>query len=112
MSSVGAGNEPVRAEQHGESGRSANVYPLAVIELGTSAIRMAIGQTDGVNGVQVLEQLIRGGNAGKRHIYESRDSQKNGSGVYSGSEKLSPQAKRVSVYRHRKHSGCGNQCCA
>ena len=65
MSSVGAGNEPVRAEQHGESGRSANVYPLAVIELGTSAIRMAIGQTDGVNGVQVLEQLIRGVTLGK-----------------------------------------------
>lgn len=38
---------------------------MAVIELGTSAIRMAIGQTDGVSGVQMLEQLVRGVSLGK-----------------------------------------------
>lgn len=41
------------------------VYPLAVIELGTSAIRMAIGQTDGTGGVRILEQLVRGVSLGK-----------------------------------------------
>ena len=40
-------------------------YPIAVIELGTTAIRMAIGQTDGVTGVQILEQLVRGVSLGK-----------------------------------------------
>ncbi|MCP4175745.1 MAG: exopolyphosphatase [Fuerstiella sp.] len=41
------------------------VFPMAVIELGTSAIRMAIGETDGVSGVRMLEQLVRGVSLGK-----------------------------------------------
>ena len=41
------------------------VYPMAVIELGTSAIRMAIGETDGVSRVRMLEQLVRGVSLGK-----------------------------------------------
>jgi len=40
-------------------------YPVAVIELGTSAIRMVIGQTDGVSGIKRLEQLLRGVSLGK-----------------------------------------------
>lgn len=40
-------------------------FPLAVIELGTSAIRMAIGVTDGTNGVQSIEQLVQGISLGK-----------------------------------------------
>ncbi|MEQ9408525.1 MAG: exopolyphosphatase [Fuerstiella sp.] len=49
-----------------ESRRSVGtVYPMAVIELGTSAIRMAIGETDGVSGVRILEQLVRGVSLGK-----------------------------------------------
>jgi len=42
-----------------------STYPVAVIELGTSAIRMAIGQTDGATGVKTLEQLVRGVSLGK-----------------------------------------------
>jgi exopolyphosphatase/guanosine-5'-triphosphate,3'-diphosphate pyrophosphatase len=42
-----------------------SAYPLAVIELGTSAIRMAIGVTDGVNGVQNVEELVQGVSLGK-----------------------------------------------
>ncbi len=45
--------------------RAAATYPIAVIELGTSAIRMAIGQTDGVSGITSLEQLVRGVSLGK-----------------------------------------------
>lgn len=41
------------------------VFPMAVIELGTSAIRMAIGETDGVSDVRMLEQLVRGVSLGK-----------------------------------------------
>ncbi|MEZ6062021.1 MAG: exopolyphosphatase [Planctomycetaceae bacterium] len=48
-----------------EPPRPASTYPIAVIELGTSAIRMAIGQTDGVSGVKSLEQLVRGVSLGK-----------------------------------------------
>ncbi len=43
----------------------AGVFPMAVIELGTSAIRMAIGETDGVSGVRILEELVRGVSLGK-----------------------------------------------
>ncbi|MCH2211772.1 MAG: exopolyphosphatase [Fuerstiella sp.] len=42
-----------------------SAFPLAVIELGTSAIRMAIGMTDGTNGVQSIEQLVQGISLGK-----------------------------------------------
>ncbi len=45
--------------------RSINVFPLAVIELGTSAIRMAVGESDGSSNVRVLEQLVRGLSLGK-----------------------------------------------
>ena len=45
--------------------RPQSVYPMAVIELGTSAIRMAIGETDGVSKVRMLEQLVRGVAIGK-----------------------------------------------
>lgn len=41
------------------------VYPMAVIEIGTSAIRMAIGETDGSSRVRMLEQLVRGVSLGK-----------------------------------------------
>lgn len=44
---------------------SMSTYPMAVIELGTSAIRMAIGETDGVTGIRMLEQLVRGVSLGK-----------------------------------------------
>lgn len=44
---------------------ASHVYPMAVIELGTSAIRMAIGETDGISKVRMLEQLVRGVSIGK-----------------------------------------------
>lgn len=66
-----AGNEssrpenPVRVEPVTEPVRGTQVFPLAVIELGTSAIRMAIGESDGSPSVRVLEQLVRGVSLGK-----------------------------------------------
>ena len=45
--------------------RAVNAFPLAVIELGTSAIRMAVGESDGSSRVRVLEQLVRGVSLGK-----------------------------------------------
>jgi len=66
-----AGNEttrnetPVRQEPVAEAARGANAFPLAVIELGTSAIRMAIGESDGSTFVRVIEQLVRGVSLGK-----------------------------------------------
>lgn len=66
-----AGNETTRSdatprsEPAADAVRSRNAYPLAVIELGTSAIRMAIGETDGSTFVRVLEQLVRGVSLGK-----------------------------------------------
>lgn len=68
---MSAGNElsrpenPVRVEPVTEPVRSTLVFPLAVIELGTSAIRMAIGESDGSLSVRVLEQLVRGVSLGK-----------------------------------------------
>ncbi|MBL8811685.1 MAG: exopolyphosphatase [Planctomycetaceae bacterium] len=68
---MSAGNEvsrpenPVRVEPVTEPVRSTQVFPLAVIELGTSAIRMAIGESDGSPSVRVLEQLVRGVSLGK-----------------------------------------------
>ena len=68
---MSAGNEvsrpenPVRVEPVTEPVRSTQVFPLAVIELGTSAIRMAIGESDGSLSVRVLEQLVRGVSLGK-----------------------------------------------
>ena len=60
---------PVRADAApdaaSESVRGANAFPLAVIELGTSAIRMAVGESDGSSRVRVLEQLVRGLSLGK-----------------------------------------------
>ena len=47
-------------EAASEPVRGANAFPLAVIELGTSAIRMAVGESDGSSRVRVLEQLVRG----------------------------------------------------
>ncbi len=66
-----AGNEstrneiPVRQEPAADPARAINAFPLAVIELGTSAIRMAIGESDGGTSVRVLEQLVRGVSLGK-----------------------------------------------
>lgn len=54
-----------RAEGAAESVRVRNAFPLAVIELGTSAIRMAIGESDGSSYLRVLEQLVRGVSLGK-----------------------------------------------
>jgi exopolyphosphatase/guanosine-5'-triphosphate,3'-diphosphate pyrophosphatase len=48
-----------------EPARGVNAFPLAVIELGTSAIRMAVGESDGSSRVRVLEQLVRGLSLGK-----------------------------------------------
>lgn len=65
------GQENIRSDtlSRGESGAEATrlkrVFPLAVIELGTSAIRMAIGESDGSPDVRVLEQLVRGVSLGK-----------------------------------------------
>lgn len=57
---------PSIQETGSEVRRSAGtVYPMAVVELGTSAIRMAIGETDGVSGIRILEQLVRGVSLGK-----------------------------------------------
>jgi exopolyphosphatase / guanosine-5'-triphosphate,3'-diphosphate pyrophosphatase len=64
-SSVNAGSDSGRNEQFSDASRGMNTFPLAVIELGTSAIRMAIGETDGASGVRVLEQLVRGVSLGK-----------------------------------------------
>ena len=55
----------VRQEPGGEVPRAKNAFPLAVIELGTSAIRMAVGESDGTANVRVLEQLVRGVSLGK-----------------------------------------------
>lgn len=66
---MSTGNEKTRTELVGQelttAARTRNVFPLAVIELGTSAIRMAIGESDGTTHVQVLEQLVRGVSLGK-----------------------------------------------
>lgn len=55
----------VGPEAASEPVRGANAFPLAVIELGTSAIRMAVGESDGSSRVRVLEQLVRGLSLGK-----------------------------------------------
>lgn len=65
MSSIDAGSEVNQTDLPADSVRAQNAYPLAVIELGTSAIRMAIGETDGNSGVRVIEQLVRGVSLGK-----------------------------------------------
>ena len=56
---------PIRQDATTEPSRSVNTFPLAVIELGTSAIRMAVGESDGTANVRVLEQLVRGVSLGK-----------------------------------------------
>lgn len=56
---------PGRTESGADGVRLKRVFPLAVIELGTSAIRMAIGESDGGPDVRVLEQLVRGVSLGK-----------------------------------------------
>lgn len=56
---------PIRQETTPEQLRSVNTFPLAVIEIGTSAIRMAVGESDGSSNVRVLEQLVRGVSLGK-----------------------------------------------
>ena len=67
---MSAGNElnrtdAGRGDADKEASRSRRFFPLAVVELGTSAIRMAIGETDGAGTVRVLEQLVRGVSLGK-----------------------------------------------
>ncbi len=57
--------QTLRTEPATEAVRSGNAFPLAVIELGTSAIRMAIGECDGGTTVRVIEQLVRGVSLGK-----------------------------------------------
>jgi exopolyphosphatase/guanosine-5'-triphosphate,3'-diphosphate pyrophosphatase len=54
-----------RADAASEAARGPRAFPLAVIELGTSAIRMAIGECGGGSTVRVLEQLVRGVSLGK-----------------------------------------------
>ncbi|MEZ6128223.1 MAG: exopolyphosphatase [Planctomycetaceae bacterium] len=57
---------PANPDSPADARRTGNpVFPMAVIEVGTSAIRMAIGETDGVSGVRMLEQLVRGVSLGK-----------------------------------------------
>jgi len=56
---------PIRQDMTPDASRSVNTFPLAVIELGTSAIRMAVGESDGSSNVRVLEQLVRGVSLGK-----------------------------------------------
>ncbi len=56
---------PIRQDITPDASRSVNTFPLAVIELGTSAIRMAVGESDGSSNVRVLEQLVRGVSLGK-----------------------------------------------
>ncbi len=57
--------QPIRQDATPDASRSASTFPLAVIELGTSAIRMAVGESDGSSNVRVLEQLVRGVSLGK-----------------------------------------------
>ncbi|MFN5731309.1 MAG: exopolyphosphatase [Planctomyces sp.] len=54
-----------RGDAEKDATRSRRFFPLAVVELGTSAIRMAIGESDGAGQVRVLEQLVRGVSLGK-----------------------------------------------
>ncbi|MCA9083127.1 MAG: exopolyphosphatase [Planctomycetaceae bacterium] len=62
----GRASQNAEAAPGSEKTRPVNaVFPMAVIELGTSSIRMAIGETDGVSGVRMLEQLVRGVSLGK-----------------------------------------------
>lgn len=56
---------PNRQDPSPEATRGTSAFPLAVIELGTSAIRMAIGESLGGGNVRVLEQLVRGVSLGK-----------------------------------------------
>lgn len=58
-------DSPGRSEPPADPLRGRRAFPLAVIELGTSAIRMAIGESDGGSEVRVLEQLVRGVSLGK-----------------------------------------------
>jgi exopolyphosphatase/guanosine-5'-triphosphate,3'-diphosphate pyrophosphatase len=89
--------------------RSINVFPLAVIELGTSAIRMAVGESDGSANVRVLEQLVRGLSLGKDTFTQGEIQRKTLQEVIQSSEELSPQAQRVSVQRSKAHSHCSHQ---
>lgn len=57
--------QTARPEPVAETARSLKAFPLAVIELGTSAIRMAIGESQGGSSVNVLENLVRGVSLGK-----------------------------------------------
>ena len=54
---------PLFSDFASETGRSS--FPLAVIELGTSAIRMAIGVKNRENRVKTVEQLVHGVSLGK-----------------------------------------------
>jgi exopolyphosphatase / guanosine-5'-triphosphate,3'-diphosphate pyrophosphatase len=72
---MNSGSEKTKSASAPDSRRGATTFPLAVIELGTSAIRMAIGQTDGATKVKVLEQLVRGVSLGK-DTFTSREIQK------------------------------------
>lgn len=58
-------NQPPLFPDFASDPAGTSTFPLAVIELGTSAIRMAIGVTDGTNGVQSVEQLVQGVSLGK-----------------------------------------------
>lgn len=51
--------------KNSESTGRRSFYPIAVIELGTSSIRMAIGETDGTSTVRTLEDLVQGVSLGK-----------------------------------------------
>ena len=67
--SLSAGNqssaEPPSRRNSLEVTASRAFYPIAVIELGTSSIRMAIGETDGASTVRTLEDLVQGVSLGK-----------------------------------------------
>lgn len=57
--------DPEQSESSIARPQRAAIYPMAVIELGTSAIRLAIAETDGGAYVRILEQLTRGVSLGK-----------------------------------------------
>ena len=59
--------EPSSAPDPSAESRRARsaAFPIAVIELGTSSIRMAVGETDGISHVRIIEQLVRGVSLGK-----------------------------------------------
>ena len=81
------------------------VFPMAVIEVGTSAIRMAIGETDGVSSVRMLEQLVRGVSLGK-DTFTRREIRRD---TLLQCVDVLKSYRRVPVHQSSAHSRCRHQ---